>query len=299
MADEYTLPDSGSSLEGTSDAPQPIQPADDKPPLRNRLFASRRTILVVVLAVILFLLLVGVTIIIVVKKEVKKEKPTPVTINTQTLDNGTLNKLTAQAGPADQTKQQLTISPDTLFKNTVEVQGTLKTDKDLEVGGTLTVHGNTTLQGAVGINSNLSVKGSMSVAGTLSAPALNVGTLGVTNLNLAGNLNFGGHLVPSGSRPAIKTSVAASGGTVTIDGNDTAGTITINIGSGGVIAGEMAIITFNKPFSLTPKVQLTPINSAASSLNYYATRTASFFTVDTSSIPANGASYVFDYLVTQ
>src|SRR5689334_20189956 len=56
------------------------------------------------------------------------EKPdTNVTINTQSLDNGTLNQLTAESGGAS--KQQLTITPDTLFQNNVTV------NKDLMVQG--------------------------------------------------------------------------------------------------------------------------------------------------------------------
>jgi len=84
-----------------------------------------------------------------------------------------------------------------------------------------------------------------------------------------------------------------------VSGNDTAGTIVINVGGGSVASGELAIITFNKLFNATPKVQLTPINTSASNLNYYATRSASFFTINTSTAPTNGTSYVFDYFVTQ
>ncbi len=168
-----------------------------------------------------------------------------------------------------------------------------------QVGGNLAIKGTTTFQGAVGINSNLAVRGSLSVGGVLSAGSLNVGSLGVSTINISGNLNFAGHIVPSGASPSVKSSVAANGGSVTIDGNDTAGTITINIGSGAVLPGELAIINFRSAFTGTPKVQLTPINSQASALNYYATRSPTFFTVETSSPPVAGASYVFDYLITQ
>ncbi len=248
--------------------------------------------------VMMLILIVFLAITLLKKPATKPVVPTPVVINTQSLDNGTLNKLTPAAGP-NETKQQLTISPETLFKNSVQIQGSLKTEKDLDVGGNLAIKGSTTLQGAVGINSNLAVRGALSVGGILSAGSLNVGSLGVSTINISGNLNFAGHIIPSGARPSVKPSAAANGGSVTIDGNDTAGTITIKIGSGGVIAGELVIVNFRSAFATTPKVQLTPINSEASALNYYATRSPTFFTIETSSVPAVGASYVFDYLITQ
>lgn len=89
------------------------------------------------------------------------------------------------------------------------------------------------------------------------------------------------------------------GGTVSVSGNDTAGTITINTGGSATNAGELVNLTFRTAFSGTPKVQITPITGEASSLNYYATRSAGFFTIRTSSAPTPNAIYVFDYLVTQ
>lgn len=298
--DQKTGYDDPSSLE----MPAPIVDSLDKtvtggdqPP------HNKHIVRYVFIAIGVIILLAGITLAIVKSNHKTTVKPSPVTttpivINTQSLDNGTLNKITSQAGPTE-TKQQLTITPDTLFKNTVEVQGNTKLDKNIDVGGNATVAGTTTLQGAVGINSNLAVRGSLNVGGTISAASINVGSLAITTINVSGSLNFGGHIVPGGATPQTKISTGASGGTVTISGNDTAGTITITIGSGQIVAGELAIITFQKAFATTPKVQLTPINPASSALNYYATRSASFFTVDTATAPTTGASYVFDYLVTQ
>jgi hypothetical protein len=291
--------DEGTSLETLTDSQldyQATQPTGPAQPSLWKPKLPKYTLVIIVIVIVVALIAAGA--IILLKRPAAKAPPTQVTINTQSLDNGTLNKLTAQAGP-NKTQQQLTITPDTLFKNSVLVQGALKAEKDLDVGGNLNVHGTTTLQGAVGINSNLAVRGALSVGGALSAASLNVGSLAVTTVNASGNLNFGGHLVPTGTTPDVKASVGASGGSATVSGNDTAGTITINIGAGTLIAGEMAIISFHTPFATTPKVQLTPITSSASSLNYYATRSATFFTIDTSSTPTSGASYVFDYLVTQ
>jgi cytoskeletal protein CcmA (bactofilin family) len=298
--------DQGHELEqmtsGTRDytTPEPVNeplPTDDQPPKRRRV-PSRRTI-IILLAIVIAVGAAALAVIMIMTNKKPAPQPTPVIINTQSLDNGTLNKLTVQAAGTAETKQQLTIAPDTLFKKSVQIQGDLKSDGNVEVGGNLTVRGTTTMQGAVGINSNLAVRGSLSVTGQLTAGSLNVGSLGVTNVTASGSLNFGGHLVPTGAQPDITVSVAAGGGNATVSGNDTAGTVTINVGANPPAAGELVIVTFRSRFTATPKVQITPINASASSLRYYATRSAGFFTVDTSTAPAQNTTYVFDYLVTQ
>lgn len=254
--------------------------------------------LVILIVVLIALALLAVGLLIGHQKATTKTTETKVTVNTQSLDNGTLNTLTTKGSP-DKTKQQLTISPDTLFINNVEVQQSVTVDKGLSVGDNLAVSGTTTLQGAVGINSSLAVRGGLSVGGSVTAGSLGVGSISATSLSLSGDLTIGGHIIPSGTAPSVKPSVADGGGTVVISGNDTAGTVTITTGGGASLAGELAIITFHSKFSSTPKVQLTPINPAASALNYYATRAVSFFSINTSSAVAPNTEYVFDYLVTQ
>lgn len=257
------------------------------------------------IALLVLLLSAGLSFVI---RSARKPETT-ITINTQSLDNGTLNQLTAEAG--DEAKQQLTISPETLFKESVIVQGSAEIQQDLTVNNSLTVNGQANLQGPVAIEQDVTVRsgltvggstaigGNLSVTGSITAASLSVGTISISTVNVSSDVSFGGHLIPNGATPSSRPSLAASGGNVTISGNDTAGTIVINIGGGAVQSGELVIVTFSKPFSATPKVQLTPINIPASGLRYYATRNASFFTVNTSTAPTNGTSYVFDYFVTQ
>lgn len=296
-------------IELVAEAPAEIRPPQAPKPHRYSRYLIAAAILSI-FAVIVFALLLSLDPKKPETKVVPAKPVTPITINTQSLDNGTLNKISVRAG-ATQTSEQLTIAPDTLFKQGVEVQGNVTFDKDLavqgstkinknlEVGGSLTIGGAITMQGAVGIGNNLAVRGSLSVGGTLSAASISVGSLAITNISVSGALNFGGHIVPTGAQPTIRASTAAGGGSAVIIGNDTAGTITITTGNTNPNPGELAIITFRAGFSGTPKVQLTPINGAASALNYYATRSSGFFTLATSSAPAVGVTYVFDYLVTQ
>lgn len=232
-----------------------------------------------------------------VSRRQEPSEPTPITINTQTLDNGTLNELTSSVD--GETKQQLTISPDTLFKSNVSIQGSGNIEGDLAINGGLTVEGQTTLRGSVAIDNTLSVGNNLTVSGSITAASLSVGTIALSSIEVSSDVTFGGHLIPNGSAPSAEISVAATNGNVRVTGNDTAGTVLITIGSTTPAAGEMAIITFSTRFAGTPKVQLTPVNSAAAGLRYYATRNAGFFTIDTTTAPTAGTTYAFDYLVTQ
>jgi hypothetical protein len=252
--------------------------------------------------IVVFAALAGVAIVSSSKKTDNKpttsqSATTAQSSQTQALDQKTLDKLHTASAP-DSPQGQLTISSSVLFKSTMEVQGNTKLDKDLAVGGNATVNGTTVMQGPVGINNNLAVRGALSVGGPLNAPTLNVGSLTVTNMNISGNFNFGGHILPNGATPSARISAAAGGGTVTVSGNDTAGTIIINAG-GASGPGEMAIVTFRSPFSTTPHVQLTPINGASAALNYFTTRSSNTFSVETGSNTTPGTTYGYDYLVTQ
>jgi hypothetical protein len=280
---EKTNVSSFSSSDGVRESDElsaPIENGPKKTTRRTKFKLPFRTIIIIAL---ILALLSGVSITILAFQPATKKQATTKTIviNTQSLDNGTLNKIASQNGVASPSKQQLTIAPDTVFENNVNIQGSITVNKNL------TVFGNTNLGG------------NLSVSGLVTAASLSVGSISINTINLSGDLNIHGHIVPSGSNPSITASVGASGGTATILGNDTAGTVTINTGNGTLIAGELAIITFRTPFATTPKVQLTPVTSTASTLRYYATRSATFFTIDTSTMPVAVTSYSFDYLVTQ
>jgi uncharacterized protein YcnI len=56
-------------------------------------------------------------------------------------------------------------------------------------------------------------------------------------------------------------------------------------------------VNFAVRFAGTPHIALTPASSAAGSLDYYVNRTPSGFSVCSSSAPASGQNYTFDYIV--
>lgn len=287
VSDERPILSGGSNE--SSPPPPPILPK----------FSGRA---IAVVAVILGLVVVG--LIMLFNYQAKPQ--TSVVINTQSLDNGTLNKLTNESGGgggAVQTK--LVITPPTTFKGDITVQGSAFVQKNLTVGGSAAIQGevklgdNLTVAKSVSVAGGGSFGGNLSVTGRITADSLSVGSLSISTVNLSGDVIFSGHIVPNGTAPAVRASVAAANGTATVSGNDTAGTVIITTGHGVMNPGEVAIITFRTPFSTTPKVQLTPLNEASSKVNYYVTRSATFFTVDTGSALSADTQYAFDYLVTQ
>jgi hypothetical protein len=96
---------------------------------------------------------------------------------------------------------------------------------------------------------------------------------------------------------AILTSRTAvgGGGTASLSGSDTSGSVTINTG-GSPPAGCFATVTFSKVFASTPHVVLTPVGSAAAGLQYYVTRSTTGFAVCTASAAPAGQSFGFDYV---
>lgn len=298
---QYDIFQEDSSLESLDVAEErsltggPATPHNMDRPKRKVNHSKLKKRLVFGLAAVLLLVAAGYGLSVLNKPD--KPTPTTVVINTQSLDNGTLNQVTPKND--SQTKQQLTISPDTIFKNSVTVQGSAEIVKNLTVGGKVSIQSTADVKDSLTVGKSLSVGSNLTVNGLITAASLSVGSLTISSINLSSNLVFGGHIVPFGSEPTVRPSVSAAGGTVTISGNDTSGTVTINTGNGNITPGELVIITFRTPFSATPKVQLTPLNSGASGLRFFATHTASFFTVNTSTAPVANTTYIFDYLVTQ
>jgi hypothetical protein len=254
-------------------------------------------------ALVLVALLAG--LVLIVHKPAAK-KPQTIVINTQSLDNGTLNKVTAQLGKDSKVQQQLTIAPNTLFKNDVNVQ------KDLSVEGNFSVKGTSNLLGAVATGSNLAVGGglsvsrnaavggSLSVSGAITAGSLNVGSINLSTMSLSGNFSWGGHLISTGTSTTASSGVAIGNGRVTVSGNDSIGQVAITAGTSGLLAnGEFAIIRFHNAYGGTPKVQLTPADQGAAALQYYVVSAPGFFSIRSVSAPSASAPYTFNYFVSQ
>jgi hypothetical protein len=136
------------------------------------------------------------------------------------------------------------------------------------------------------VQDGLTVSGPVTFSGTFSAATFAIETLQVNQ-----NLEINRHIDAGGPTPRVTGGSVGNGGTVTISGTDTAGTISINIGSGGG-SGVLATITFGAAFNSTPHVVISPVNAPAPNA-FISNRSSSGF-----SISSSGQGTVsFNYIV--
>ncbi len=150
--------------------------------------------------------------------------------------------------------------------------------------------------GQDGSFANLNVSGQATLAGlTVTGDATIQGELTVSTLHVTDQILVDGHIVTGGNAPTI---AAADGQpiTSTVDGTDTAGTITLTSNTGSH-SGSLAQITFAHVFGKTPRVVLSPTTSAAANIKIYLEKTPTGFTLHTDDTPIPGQSYSFDYIV--
>jgi hypothetical protein len=259
----------------------------------------------------------------------KADTKTPTAPKVTTLDKAELEKLGAffTGNSAGRSSEILNINSSSLFKGRVAVDsdfkvtggvevtgptalGALTVDKVATLGitnirGQLSVDGPTTLRGAAilaaggSVNGNLTVTGNGSFGGSLSA-----GVVNATNLTVSGTLNIAGHLSITGPNPSVAASEGAgSGAGAQIEGNDSAGTVTITTGTipGSVNnnGSQLVIVSFKAAYGRVPKVIISPIGPNAGGLNYYVQKTATNFTIGTATNARSNTTYAFDYWVIQ
>ncbi len=255
---------------------------------------------------------------------IRGHRPAENTTDSTQLQDITTNELKqfTNAFLKSTTNRVVTITPNAHFENGVTIDkiltaGAISTQSltingpvnldSVNINSNLFVGGGTTLQGIVEARNQLNVRGALTAAtasligdlavgGTLTAGALSVGDLTSRNLTINGDLTVNGHLALLGGSVTATTGPGVGGGSVQVFGNDTTGTVVITTG-GSPIAGQLAIITFKKAYPGVPHVSITPIGQRAGALQWYATRAASFFSVDTASAPLAGTEYAFDYFV--
>ena len=167
---------------------------------------------------------------------------------------------------------------------------------DLSITGSMNVAGNLNASGPVAISSTLSVTGDATFSGNLT----------VQNISVQ-NITINGHIITAGDTPTATVDTAAGSAdplnsiaapTVTIDGNDTAGTITITTGA-NTSSGTLANITFNTPYGKAPRVILNADNSAMTNLKYFKASTPTAFTIQTVDSPTPNTTYQLDYFIAQ
>jgi hypothetical protein len=250
--------------------------------------------------------------------------------NEVTISSEQLDKLGVNRNPVGNLGTELVVGPDARFNgkvavsSDVDIAGQLRLSGDsklsaasaslanLQAGSTslsqlnvngdinatslglrkdLSVVGATRLQGAVTVNNSMNVVGNLTVGGSLFA-----GSFQANNLVSGSTLTIGGHIINRSAAPSVSRGGAiGSNGTVSISGGDTAGTVAVNVGSGGG-NGTIVNVNFHEHYSNIPHVVITAVGRSAG--NVYVTRSTNGFSISVSGSLTPGG-YAFDYIVVQ
>ncbi|HET7320135.1 MAG TPA: hypothetical protein VFI84_00945 [Candidatus Saccharimonadales bacterium] len=189
----------------------------------------------------------------------------------------------AQLEAGNTSIQKLNVNGDT-------TSGSLNLRQDLLVTGTSRLQGPTVMSQLLTVNNNVNISGSVAVGGVLS-----VNSFHASSMVIDSSFTIGGHFITRGSAPGVsRGSALGSNGSVSISGNDAAGTVAANAGVGAT-TGSIACVSFVNAYSTIPHV----VVSASAPLNVYVGRTAGGFCIYAGNAMGAGNGYAFDYIVEQ
>ncbi len=301
-----TSTDASGSADNKQQAPAMRPPKFD---LQTYVRSLVNRINIYLLLFIFILIIAGVILFITIqssKNQAKKDAT-----STQQLTEDALKNLSSTEAKVGDPKQLLTIESDADFAGKILVRGSLDVAGAIKVGGalslpgitvsgtsqfdqvtlnSLSVSGNEVIQGQLNVQKGLTVGGNGSFSGSLSAAVINT-----DKLVLNQDLQLNRHIAAGGTTPSISNGGALSGGsTVSINGSDTAGTVTVNFASAAV--GIVANVTFAVKFAGNPHVVITPVcNGGCNPGAYVANRTTSGFAIGVAN--ASSGTVSFDYIV--
>ena len=271
----------------------------------------------VYLLIFIFLVIIAGAVTIVSYLNNQKPPVTP-SVATQQLSTDTLSQLANSDATVGGSGQTLTVQGNAIFSGQVLIRSDLNVAGTIKVGtgvivpeitvsgkatlgdtqsNSLQVANNSVFQGSITAQKDLNVAGAASFSGPITA-----GQITVTKLILSGNaaLQIPNHIAFTGASPGRTINAAAlgSGGTASINGSDTSGTISINTGN-SPSAGCFVTVTFNSAYTSTPHVLVTPIGSGAGQVGYYVNRSTTSFSICGNSAAPSNQQMGFDYFVTQ
>jgi cytoskeletal protein CcmA (bactofilin family) len=316
-----TLEDQDTTVTATPDAAGTADAASStkKPKLSaGSLMSKLASRINIYLLVFILLVVISLIIVFVVVQSSNKEAIRNENVQTQELTQEAIDKLSSNESTVGDPKQLLTVESNAVFSGKVlireglDVAGPIKVGGELSLPGitvsgtsqfdevqvnSLSIAGDTSVQGVLTVEDSLTVNGNATFAGTLSAPSITI-----DSLQISGDIQINRHIDAGGGTPNVSSGNAVgSGGTVTISGTDTAGTITINVGS-SASGGALATVTFSSAFSGNPHVVITPVAAlgagpvSGTQKFYLSSRSATGFTIATSGGLSSG-SVSFDYIV--
>jgi hypothetical protein len=290
-------------------------PGPEKPKKPRRSFreiVAHSNIYLIIFIFLLALMAVGAAVLYVREKNANEAAQN---LSSQSLSIESLNELANNGVTVGDPKQVLTVQSNAIFAGKMLVRSDLEVAGKLTVGSSLSLKGitvsGTSIFDDVQVTRSLSVNGNASIQGRLTTQSLSTsgganfgGTvtaaLVATNgLTLNGDLTITRHIAIGGARPSRSNGGAVgSGGTTSISGSDSAGTITVNTG-GSPSAGCFITVNFTRKYNSTPRVLVTPVGSAAGAINFYVSRNSSSFTICGTNAASGGKTFYFDYFVVE
>lgn len=266
---------------------------------------------------LLFLLIVSVAAVITVVNYLNSQKgPVESSFANQEMTKEALQQLSNRDASVGSAAQTLTIQGNTvidgqtLMRGDLNVAGNIQTAGKL-AGASLTVSGasnlgelqanslqvaqNTAIEGSTTLR-DLSVSGSASFSGAMTASQISVSRLvlsGNAVLQIPNHISFTG---PSPNR-TINPAALGSGGSASVNGSDTSGTVNISTGNRPQ-AGCFVTINFNQAYSNQPHVLVSPVGSGAGRTDYYVERSQSSFSICAATPAPGNQAFAFDYFVT-
>lgn len=297
------------TLPGGTDQEEPAKP---KKPRKNIFKSFARRFNIYLLLFIVVLIIAGVVSAVSFMKSNQANQDNQ-QIVTEPLSEDALKQLRQTDVKIGDPKQILSVESNAIFAGKVLIRDSLEVAKEIKAGGGLSssgisvsgnsilnqvqasglqVGGNTTIQGQLAVQNNLTVTGSGSFGGSLTAARLNI-----QDLQINGNLQIARHIDAGGGTPGKSDgSALGGGGTSSVSGTDTAGTVSLNTG-GNPGAGCFITVNFSQRFNDTPHVVITPVGSNAANLSYYINRGSTNFSICATNSPGGGQNLSFDYIV--
>jgi cytoskeletal protein CcmA (bactofilin family) len=244
--------------------------------------------------------------------------PKTATPKVETLSPAEISKLSQVGSQLGNSNQTLTIGANSVFQGKVNIGSDLTLGGQLNANGpvsisslaisgatnltnlsvaqALQVSGLTNAKNGLTVQGLAAINGNLSVSGAAAFGSLTSGSISAKSIQISGPFTIG-HIVSTG--PPVSSSNGTSigaGGTTSVAGNDTSGTVTINVGSGAA-AGSLANVTFRAAYGANVHVLLTPVSTGAATANVYVTHTPTGFTINSAVTPSGNLG--FDYFVTQ
>lgn len=138
--------------------------------------------------------------------------------------------------------------------------------------------------------------GSLNVSGHTTLNTLTVTGVATFQANIVVN----GHIITGGGAPNYSVGASAGAGAqVVVDGNDTAGTITITTGA-DTGAGSLADLIFSHIYDKAPRVLLTGQDEASANARIFPTgKSSTGFSLGAAQSLAPNTTYSFDYFIVQ